>query len=182
MRFARFLHAFSTPDPRSHPTRRTRVFGCTQGRHWGARRAIGIGRPLCLQKEGKCRPGSPHKVRTTRRKHAFSGLFCAFFAHILRVFCMHFRHSIPGLIRRGGREFSTSSGQAPGRRAHDWKRSSYMPTKKEGKCRPAGLQTEGLSANSQESRFAGRYKTVKVGLEATIKCAKLRKIDCFCDL
>ena len=32
------------------------LFGSAQGRHRGARRAIGIGRPLCLQKEGKCGP------------------------------------------------------------------------------------------------------------------------------
>jgi len=66
--YARFLHAFSTRGTGirdqgsgrrggrefSAPLRAS--FRQAQGRHRSARRAIGIGRPICLQKERKCGP------------------------------------------------------------------------------------------------------------------------------
>ena len=127
-------------------------------------------------------------MRKTLRKQAFSGVFCAFLARILRVFCMHFRHSIPGLIRRGGREFSAPRRQVFGKiRAGTGARCArlelvvlYAYKKKEN----AGLRAykQRIEREVAKSRLAGGHKTVKAGLEATIRCTKLRKIDCFCDL
>src|SRR5271157_1516286 len=57
-----------------------------------------------------------------------------------------------------------------------------MPTKRK-KRRACGPTNGGIEREfAKKSRLAGRHKTVKAGLEATIKCEKQRKIDRFCDL
>ena len=125
-------------------------------------------------------------------RHCENRRFQARFAHFLRAFCAFLACIFDARIRDQGSEirdqvaaedesfrlpqgrFSASSGQALERAARDWKGSPISIQKKKEN---AGLRAykRRVERELAKSRLAGSHKTVKDGLEATIKCANSAK-------